>query len=116
MKNFLETFTTAILLALTIFAVTSLMFAEAELVAARETHGMLLNAVQTSDPESVEDVYGLRVQLNSSVKAAHKNWNVDISKLESSNSRDYYLVTLYYTIDIPLFGNVISSKIQGYAK
>ena len=116
MKNFLETFTTAILLAVTIFAVTSLMFAEAELVAARETHGQILHAVQTSDEEATDDLYSLRVQLNNSVKATHKNWNVDISKLESSNSRDYLLVTLYYTIDVPLFGNVVQGRIQGYAK
>ena len=73
MKNFIETFTTSILLAVVIFAVVSLMTAQAELVKARETHGMLLQAVQSSDPESVEDVYGLRTQLDNSVRANHKN-------------------------------------------
>ena len=115
MKNFFETFTTAVLLATVIFATVSLMTAEAELVTARETHRSLLQAVQESDSASVDDVYGLVVQLDTSVKSKHKNWSVDINKLESSNSRDYYLVTLQYSIDVPLFGTVAKGKIEGYA-
>lgn len=116
MKHFIESFVTAVLLVTIIFAVTSLMVAQAELVGARETHSQLLQAVQTSDVSTIDDLAYLNEQLNSSVRAKHKNWYVVVSKMEASNSRDYYMVSLNYTINIPLFGKVATGKIDGYAK
>lgn len=116
MKNFFETFTTAVLLCTIIFATVSLMVTQMQLVSARETHSKLLYAVQESDEDSVNDIYGLREQLQNSVRTVNKDWTVDIKRLESSNSRDYYLVTLNYSINVPLFGNVARGKIEGYAR
>ena len=116
MKHFIESFVTAVLLVSVIFATVSLMTAQAEMVAARETHSNLLQSVQSSDATTIEDLGTLENQLNESVRVKHKNWFVTISKLESANSRDYYMVTLDYTIDIPLFGKVAHGKINGYAK
>lgn len=116
MKNFFETFVTAVLLCTVIFVTVSLLVTQAQLVSARETHSKMVYAVQESDEDSVNDIYGLREQLQNSVSSVNKNWKVDISRLESSNSRDYYLVTLYYYIDVPMFGNIASGKIEGYAR
>lgn len=116
MKNFFETFTTAVLLCTIIFATVSLMVTQMQLVSARETHSKLLYAVQESDEDSINDIYGLREQLQNSVRTVNKDWTVDIKRLESSNSRDYYLVTLQYSINVPLFGNVARGKIEGYAR
>lgn len=115
MKNFIETFTTAVLLAIIVFASVALMMAQMEIVTALETKTQLLHAVEESEAASVEDVYQLSEQLNSSVKAAHKDWDVEIKRLESSNSRDYYLVTLKYKITIPLFGTITTGEWKGYA-
>lgn len=116
MKHFIESFVTAVLLVTVIFAVVSLVTAQAELVSARETHSQLLQAVQTSDASAIEDIAELNERLNVSVHTKHKNWYTVVSKLESSNSRDYYMVTLNYVINIPLFGQVAAGQINGYAK
>lgn len=116
MKHFIESFVTAVLLATVIFATVSLVTAQTELISARETHSQLLQAVQTSDESAFDDLADLNERLNISVQAKHKNWYVLVSKLESSNSRDYYTVTLNYLINIPLFGQVASGQINGYAK
>lgn len=116
MKHFIESFVTAVLLVTIIFAIVSLMTAQTELMAARETHSQLLQAVQTSDASTIDDLAYLNEQLNNSVRAKHKKWYVVVSKLESANSRDYYMVSLNYVIDIPLFGKVATGKIDGYAK
>lgn len=116
MKNFIESFITIVLLTCVVFASVSLMVSEAELVAAREMHSMVLRTVQESDIDAINDMSSLQQQLNNSVQSKHKNWSTNIKKLESSNSRDYYLVTLNYTIDVPIFGTVNKGKIEGYAR
>lgn len=116
MKNFIESFITIVLLTCVVFASVSLMVSEAELVTAREMHAMVLRTVQESDIDAIKDMDSLQQQLNDSVQAKHRNWSTVIKKLESSNSRDYYLVTLNYTIYIPLFGTVSKGKIEGYAR
>lgn len=116
MKNYFETFTTIIILVCVVFGCVSLMEAETQIVAARETHAQVLRAVQDSDEDFLNDTGALQSQLNNSVKAKHKNWDVTLEKLESSTSRDYYLVTLEYTIKVPLFGTISKGKIEGYAR
>lgn len=116
MKHFIESFVTAVLLATVIFATVSLVTAQTELISARETHSQLLQAVQASDESAFDDLADLNERLNISVQAKHKNWYVVVTKLESSNSRDYYMVTLNYIINIPLFGQVSTGQINGYAK
>lgn len=116
MKNYIETFTTIIILTFIVFGCVSLMQAQSELIAARETHAEVLRTVQESDEEVLEDMERLLTQLNNSVKAKHPNWDVELEKLESSNARDYVLVRLRYTVSIPLFGTVSIGKIEGYAR
>lgn len=116
MKNFVESFVTVVIMACIVFASVSLMSAEAELVTARETHSMVLRTVQESDVDALSDISSLQQQLNDSIQAKHSNWTTTIEKIQSSNYRDFYLVTLNYSVNIPLFGAVSRGKIQGYAR
>ena len=115
-KNFIESYVTAILLTLVVMIMVTLVSLESSIVAAREVHSECWNTVETSELNSEEDVVRLENQLNEAVKARHSGWNISIETLRTGNERDHYLVTLDYTITVPLLKIQTNSRIQSYAQ
>ena len=116
MKNYFEVFLTAILLTLMCLIIVVLVGLQGSIISAREVQADCWNAVETSELNTEADVTALENQLNETIHKDHSGWDVTIETLTSGTAREYYLVTLHYTIQVPLINVKTKGTIKSYAQ
>lgn len=111
MKNIIEHMVTTLIMVIMLFIFTSIMLAELQIENARNIHTTAINQIQSS--YYTADIDGINTQLQ---EKFGDGWSLTAEKINSVNSRQDYLVTLDYTVYMPVFNISKTGKLQGYAR
>ena len=111
MKSMFDNFVSTIIFTVIVFAIACFSTVEMQIMSARQIHSSAINQIQSS--------YYM-VDINAINDKIHENypdtWYIESTVINSVNSRQDRLVTMHYTVDLPLFGVSQSGIIEGYAR
>ena len=111
MRSLIEHMVTMIVMMLMIFIFSFIITTGLEILDARLIHTSAIETIESSY-YNVSESY-LNDYL---ISRGKKDWSFNVEELNSVNTRKDYLVTLNYSIKLPLFGNDINGEIRGYAR
>ena len=111
MKNLFEHMVTAMVMIFMMFAFTSVLYGEMQIVNARRVYNSVVNTIQASYytvdtgamREKIQDTFG-------------DGWDLTVTEATSFDSRRSYHVRLDYRVDVPIFGISKDGSIEGYAQ
>jgi len=109
-KNLYEHMVTAMVMVLMMFAFTSVLYGEMQIVNARRIFTSAVNAIQSS-------YYTVNVDnMNAKIKEVFPSWSLEVEPQSTVGTRKDYLVKLNYTVDVPIFNIHKDGIIEGHAR
>lgn len=111
MKSMFDNFVSTIIFVVIVFAIACFSTVEMQIMTARQLHSSAINQIQSS-------YYMVDVsKINDKIHETYPDsWYIESSVINSVNSRQDRLVTMHYTIELPLFGINQEGVIEGYAR
>lgn len=110
MKNLFEGYISTTILAFMVFVIISLFGMETQVITARRVHASAIEQVQNS-------YYTVDMaDLNNRIHEQYPSWEISAEPVDLTNGRQDWIVTLDYTVTVPLFNVTKEGRIQGYAR
>lgn len=92
-----------------IFSITAFTMTEMEIMTARHIHTSVVNQYQSS-------YHTLNIDaINGRLQETFPSWEITVTPVDSTMDRETALVTLKYTVVLPVFGIERTGQIDGYA-
>ena len=111
MKNLYEHMVTAMVMVLLMFAFTSIMVGEMQVVNARRLFTSAVNTILSSYYTANVDSMNDKIH-----EVFGDTWNLSVEGYDTVETRKDVKVKLTYTVTVPIFGIVKDGTIEGYAR
>ena len=112
MKSLIDNYVSTIVFVIILFAIASFSTVEMQVMAARHVHSSAVNQIQSS-------YYTVDIDsINDRIAELYPGcgWYVESTVVNSVNNRQDRLVTLHYSVKLPMFGLTRDGIIEGYAR
>ena len=112
LKSIFDNFVSTIFFVIIVFAISSFIIVEMQLLSARHIHSSAINQIQSS-------YYMVDIdKINEKIEEMYPSgdWYIESTVINSVHTRQDRLVKLHYSVKLPLFQIQKNGVIEGYAR